>query len=572
MTATEQDVVAFDDLETRVQELATGQQRWSSVPRARRAELLHEVARLALDTADTWVEAACRAKKIAPGSPLAGEEWLSGPYPIATNAATLAHSIEQLVSGKSPLDNVPLESAPGGRLAAKVFPGTIWDRLLLSGFEARVWFQQGVSADEARMLSGLAQRNPELTGGISVVLGAGNITSIAVLDTLYELFAHNRVVILKLNPILGALYEPTLEVLAPLIAIDAVRVVTGGVEVGSFLIDHRAVTHVHITGSSASHDAIVYGPGAEGARRKADNAPVLGKTMSSELGGVSPTIVVPDRWSRRDIRFQAEHIATQRLHNSGHNCIAAQVVVLPASWSQKDRFLAALRREIDAAPPRTSFYPGTPGRLDEAVSTHVDHAARCDNDRVLIQGLAPNKEAPAFAVEYFSPVLAVVEVQGSGTEYLAGAAAFVNQHLTGTLGANVLVHPKVARRLGDRWDSFLESLHYGTIAVNAWTAVGYLTAAAPWGGFPGATLDNVESGMGVVHNALLLADTERTVIKGPFRPFPRSVVTGQMTITPKPAWFVRNRMADRTGRLLVQFVGKPTAAKLPRIFASALRG
>lgn len=43
---------------------------------------------------------------------------------------------------------------------------------------------------------------------------------------------------------------------------------------------------------------------------------------------MSPTIVLPGEWTTADMKFQAEHIATQRLHNGGYNCVAAQVVVL----------------------------------------------------------------------------------------------------------------------------------------------------------------------------------------------------------------------------------------------------
>jgi hypothetical protein len=46
------------------------------------------------------------------------------------------------------------------------------------------------------------------------------------------------------------------------------------------------------------------------------------------------------------MRFQAEHIATQRLHNGGYNCVASQVVVVPSDWAQKDRFLTHLRAAL----------------------------------------------------------------------------------------------------------------------------------------------------------------------------------------------------------------------------------
>jgi hypothetical protein len=104
------------------------------------------------------------------------------------------------------------------------------------------------------------------------------------------------------------------------------------------------------------------------------------------------------------------------------------------------------------------------------------------------------------------------------------------------------------------------------------TGVGDLTPRATWGAFPGHTLDDVQSGIGVVHNALLLADTERTVVTGPFRPSPRSVLHGEKSISPKPPWFVTNRTAATTGRRLTGFVARPRWRALPAIFASALCG
>jgi len=560
-----------DDLDGMLLDLADGEKRWSQTQLKDRAEILHHVAVATLAQAQAWVDAACRAKKLPPSSPLAGEEWLSGPYAVAMNASTLSETVAAIGRGESPLANIDSRAAPGDRTALHVFPRTKWDRLLMSGFSADVWLRPGTARAEALATAGLGQLTPEETDGTAVVLGAGNITSIAVLDTLYEVVAHNRAVLLKLNPVMDEMLEVTRAVLAPLVEIGLVHVVTGGIEVGSYLVDHPAVTHVHITGSSLSHDAIVFGTGEEGARRKAAGEVRLSKSITSELGGVSPTIIVPGGWSRRDIRFQAEHVATQRLHNGGYNCIASQVVVVPGRWAQKEQFLSALREQFDHAPARTPYYPGSDDRVAAAREAHATSVDR-RHGRLLVEALGPDDQADVFQVEYFSPVLGVVEIDGEGSAYLEAAEKFVNLQLAGTLGANILVHPKTRRRLGDVFTRFLESLRYGTVGVNAWTAVGYLTAAAPWGGYPGATLTQVGSGIGVVHNALLIDKTEKTVVTGPFRPLSRSLATGQWSITPKPAWFVRNRSAATTGKRLVEFIAQPSWRKLPRVFASALRG
>jgi hypothetical protein len=123
--------------------------------------------------------------------------------------------------------------------------------------------------------------------------------------------------------------------------------------------------------------------------------------------------------------------------------------------------------------------------------------------------------------------------------------AHANERLTGTLGANVLIDPVTQSALGDGFERAVADLRYGSVAINAWTAFGYLTATMTWGAFPGATLDAVESGIGVVHNALLLDHVERSVARGPFRPFPRSASSlfgpGRFSVLPKPPWFVGSR-------------------------------
>ena len=77
-------------------------------------------------------------------------------------------------------------------------------------------------------------------------------------------------------------------------------------------------------------------------------------------------------------------------------------------------------------------------------------------------------------------------------------------------------------------DEAVSELRYGTIALNAWIGVDYLTATATasWDTFPRHTPDDVESGIGVVHNALLLDEPERTVARSPFHPAHQALLHG----------------------------------------------
>ena len=523
-------------------ELAAGEQRWAETGLAGRRELLTQVIRATAEHARDWVRAACTYKQLSDTSPLAGEEWISGPYAVLSGAQALIQTITALEKGRSPVDGYPVTAAPGDRLAVRVLPHTVYDKLLLRGFSAEVWSVPGTDRATLRDSAGLALRHPAQTNGIGVVLGAGNITSIPVLDVFYELYANNRVVALKLNPITDVMVGPLSDALRPLIDLGVLRILTGAADAGGYLIHHREVTHVHLTGSAATHDAIVNGP------------PRLDKPVTSELGGVSPVIVLPGDWSAADLRFQAEHVATQRLHTNGYNCIATQVVVLSKDWPQKDAFLAALRDVLASAPARPAYYPGSDTRVASARSAYP--AAEDIGGRVLLSDVTPG--TPALTTEYFAPVLGVVELPGNG--FLDAAVALANEQFAGTLGANLIAHPRTLAALGPRLDEAIAALRYGTVAVNAWTGVGFLTAAATWGAFPGHTLAEVGSGIGVVHNSLLLGNSERTVVRGPFRPFP------------KPPWFVTNKTAASTGRLLTEFAARPRWTALPPVFVSALRG
>ena len=553
--------------------LASAAPKWAGLPIGDKRTLLDRLHAGVAGVAAEWVRLACAAKGIALDSPLAAEEWMSGPLGHLVYTTALGLTLDDLAAGRSPLDGQRIGRAPGGRVSVRVrMPFEAYDRLLLSGFRADVWLEPGVTVEDARDRAGLRTRAPD-GGGVAVVLGAGNISSIAPLDALYKLYAGGRVVMLKLNPVNDYLLGVLERAYAPFIEPGYLRIVRGGPEVGAHLVAHPAVREVHVTGSQATHDAIVFGAGRDAARRKATARPRLTKPITSELGGVAPVIVIPGDWTDADLRFQAEHVATQRLHNGGFNCNASQVVVLAAGWAQKDRFVDHLRRALRDAPARPAYYPGADERHDRARAAHPD-AERLDraSRRTLI---AVDSETPddAFTTEYFSAVLSVTELPGGDPAgFLAAAVAFANDRLYGTLTANLIGDPATLRALGDRLEEQIAALRYGTIGVNCWSGVGFLTPRASWGAFPGHPLTDVESGTGVVHNALLLDRPERTVVRGPFRPAPRALARGELTLSPKPPWFVTNRTAAVTARRLTAFAAKPRVRALPAIFASALRG
>lgn len=561
-----------DELNAAIAALASGAHRWANTPLSDRAGLLAAVHAAMARTAQEWTETAAAIKGLDPSSQLVGEEWTAGPYAGLAGAGALAHSLAALAAGQSPLATRRFGTAPGGRVTIRVLPNNAHEWLLLHGFSAEVWMAPGRSAGEVRSSAGLGELTPTVSGGVGLVLGAGNITSIPPLDVLHEIVANNRSVLLKLNPVMAEMKPVFDKALAPLIELGVLRIVQGAGDVGAYLTQHDGIAHVHITGSAATHDAIVWGTGEDAARRKAAGSPLLTKPITSELGGVSPIIIVPSAWTKRDLRYQAEHVITQRLHNGGYNCIAGQVVVLSSNWPQKKAFLAELRRALADAPQRPAWYPGSDSRMSAAAAAYPA-AERMGKDgcRLLVDVQAGEDASTVLTTEYFSPVLGVVEVPGTGQAFLDAAVTLANDEFVGTLGANLIVEPRVIRQLGTGFLGAIARLRYGTIAINAWTGLGFLTATAPWGAFGGATIYNVQSGIGTVHNALLIDRPERTVVRGPFRPFPRSFAHGEFTLFPKPPWFVQARSAATTGRRLAGFAATPSWLKMPAIFLAAFR-
>ncbi len=555
-------------LDTAIAELHEGTARWAALGTAARASLLFAVRDSIAGTATEWADESARAKGLDPEDPYAAEEWMSGPYAGLTMADAFAHSLDNLARRGTTLTGARLGTAPGGRVAVRILPESLQQRVLFNGFHAEVWMRQGETPDSVRAKAGLGARRPGESGGVGLVLGAGNISSIGPADVLYELVAENRASLLKLNPTFASLLPMYRRALAPLIDLGVVRVVNGDGAVGAYLTEHPGIDKVHITGSGVTHDAIVWGTGEEAVRRRAAGEPRLTKPITSELGGVAPVIVVPGAWSAADLRFQAEHVVTMRLHNAGHNCIAAQELVISADWPQRDAFLDEIRRVLDELPVRSSWYPGSDRKLAQAEASHPGYEEH--HGRILAE-VAADGHDELCEVEYFGPVLGWTELPGTGAEFFRAAVDFANDRLFGTLGANLIVAPRDRRAMGAAFDELLADLRYGTIAVNAWTAVGFLFAHAPWGGFPGHTLADVGSGIGVVHNAHLLADTERSVVTGPFAPFPRSLAHGEDSLFPKPPWFLTARTGLATGRLLAEYAKKPGWRRIVPTLLSAFK-
>jgi acyl-CoA reductase-like NAD-dependent aldehyde dehydrogenase len=563
----------FDDLDRAVDAVARNRDQWIRVPVAERIALARRCIVGCVDTAAAVVSASCRAKGLDPHSHVAAEEWLSGPVPVIRNLRLLIETLSEIDrSGMPRVQILPPESdecsspSPCG-VAVEVFPNDTFDRLLYPDVRINVRMQPDVTAENlAENVAAAYNGASHAVPGVVLVLGAGNVSSIGPMDVLYKLFVENHVVILKMHPLnayLGPLIERAFE---PLVERGYLRVVYGDAREGEHLVQHPLVDEVHITGSSTVHDIIVWGDTAqEQPERRTSGRAKLTKRITSELGCVTPVIVVPGDWSTAEIDYQAENVATMVAHNASCNCNAAKLLVTSARWPARRAFLNRIEAILATLPPRSAYYPGSAKKYSAFVAGRsICHRLGGDIADALpfttILDLDPGSDDLAFREEAWSPILAETALTADAEEtFVDDAVRFCNDRVAGTLSAVVIVDPRTQARLGARLTRAIRSLRYGTVAVNHWSAMSYALAVAPWGAYPGHTLAQVGSGIGFVHNTKMLDRPLKTELWGPF------------TTSPKPVWFCTHRRAHVAARQMVAFEASPSAWRLPSIALAAYR-
>lgn len=138
------------------------------------------------------------------------------------------------------------------------------------------------------------------------------------------------------------------------------------------------------------------------------------------------------------------------------------------------------------------------------------------------------------------------------------AVDFVNERVWGTLGVGLMIPPGF--QSPQNYDDALARLRYGTVGVNVWPALAYAMMCVPWGGYPGGTLADPQSGIGWVHNTWFLDRVEKSVVAAP------------LVVRPKPFWFPTHRQAHVLGRRVLDLYRRPAWWKLPGLIGPALRG
>ncbi|MEY2937346.1 MAG: hypothetical protein RL033_8095 [Pseudomonadota bacterium] len=557
-----------EELERKVTRLRESAERFAREPIVKKLAWLYQIRERTARTAERWGEATCAHTRLDPHEPLAGEAWFLGPAITLRVIRLLSVALADIQRrGVPELPNKP-RLLDNGQTLVRVFPAGTLDHAILPGVHAEVRLSPGPQGEPVRQASFYQQESPP--GRVALVLGAGNVSSIPVLDTLNKMFVEGQVVLLKMNPAneyLGPIFE---DILKPLIDQGYLAIAYGGAEVGSYLCNHPQVDEIHITGSDRTHDAIVWGNDkAERERRRAQDQPLLQKRITSELGNITPVVVVPGEYSDAELAALAESIAGMVTQNASFNCVSGKMLVLPRGWECTARILAGIGEVFSKVPPRFAYYPGARERyqvLTRGVERLQTYGQSSDGylPWTMILGLDSNdRNTLQFRMEPFCCILSVVELdEAEPAAFLRKATSFCNDTLWGTLNASLFVPPA---RLDDPGfapdvESAIRQLRYGVIGINQWSGLAYSTGSTPWGGHPSTTLANIQSGHGWVHNPFMLEDIEKCVLRGP------------LTSPFRPLWSPLHRTTHRVGRELCAFEAEPSVWRLSKLGVHALRG
>ena len=524
------------DIDRFITTLRTKSKEFNSISNVQLASMLEETISNIKEVAFFWATI-CSDNKGTTKTPAEGEEWLGGPF-----ASVLAtqYYIKSLTND----DDLVEKKYNSEENSYKVFPNSFTERITFPFIDAKVIFNKSMSFEDINKYRGFSKRY-DIDPSITLVLGAGNFSSIPYLDVLYHLITRKSVILLKLNPVNEYLKPVFEKVFQSFIERGYIIVTTGNIDESKYMANHPGISNIHLTGSDKTFEDIVYGRELTEKERKSKSlSKINNKPITSELGNVTPIIIHPGKWSTSDIKYQARKIVTAKLNNNGFNCIAAQVVVLPDGWGQTDTLIKFVKHYMSKAKERKAYYPESIERLEKLEKDkgyERVNALTCVTPHLTREIKAYSK----FEIdEVWSSTIYFKKIEYTSIEDFANKAIdYCNDELWGNLGVSVIIKDHDRKFNEHITNTYIDKLNYGTVAINEWAAIGYIIPQLPWGGFPGNRENDIQSGQSVVHNSMLFESPLKGVVNTRFR-ISRMI---------DPPWFVTNKKARRLFRNLTYY-------------------
>lgn len=559
---------SFEQLEQLLKGLHVGAARFAELSLDERISLADSMQQGYLNVANAMVKAECNHKGLPLDTPAEAEAWALGPTFVIRHLRLIKESLQALRDeGNTKIGKVG--RTIDKRLSVNVFPANAIDGILYKDVTIDVHMQADVTEDKLETQRAKFYKQPDHNGRVVLVLGAGNLAAIPAMDVLTKMFNEGKACILKMNPVNAYIGPYIEEAFCEAIVKGFLAVVYGGVEESQYLTQHELVDEVHITGSDKTYNNIVWGPeGSERAERMARNNPVYTKEITSELGCVTPVIVVPGPYTEKELAFQAEDIISAFTMNASFMCCVPVSLVTSKGWQQRDDFLNQMAEIIKTVPTREAYYPGAKERWHALTDDREDVAIigeeKGDNmPWAMIKSLSPDADEEIYTNEPFCSVLAETTLDTNNTiVFIERAVEFVNKKLWGSLTANLIVHPKSMKdpKIAEAIERAITRLKYGVVTINGLNGMSFVSGVAPWGAHPGSTSTNIQSGQGWVHNSVMLDGIEKAVMWWPLTSFP------------KPAWHPSHKTGHKLMRKLTELERNASWTKVPGVVFTAMQG
>jgi acyl-CoA reductase-like NAD-dependent aldehyde dehydrogenase len=554
------------EIDQALESLNTSKDAWAALEIQERISILDEIMADLPKVRERWVSASMQAQSLSPKT-FGESENLVVFSLVYRSVRLLRQSLKDIEKTGKPRIPGSIRTKSNGQVVAPVFPQFWYDRMVLPGVKAEMWMDPELTDPEEALSQASFYQSSNKHGKITLVLGAGNLSALVTMDFLYKLFVEGTVVVLKPNQVNEYIAPLIEEGFQALIKRNFFRVVYGGREESAYLVEHPMVDEIHLTGSDKTYDAIVFGTGEEGAKRKQQRNPKITKRFTAELGNVSPVIVVPGPWHDSDIEAQAGKLSTWLVINAGFGCLTPRIIINWRQWDLRQRLIQAIEGWFSEVETRKAYYPGAIELHHEIVSKHPQAKLIGETpEGYLPWTLVPdvdseNEDEFCFSCEAFCSLFSETALEAEDVVgYIEKAVEFANDRLWGNLVASILVHPESMKdpKIAAAVERAIEKLNYGTVVVNSWGVQSWMLLTPTWGAFPGNDIYDIQSGIGVVNNMLMFDHPQKSVTYSPFISSPDPV-----NVRAKNPEVFGNRFAD--------FQHTPSILNLIRLTAAVLK-
>ena len=177
------------EIDRKINSLRVNSKEFSNIDNTQLISMLEDSINNIKEVAHYWATISAEKKGVT-GTVAEGEEWLGGPFATVFG---IQYYIETLKDLTKPLDSNLFNE---DLYTYKVFPNKFLEKIFFPFISAEVKFNKNIKFKEIEEFRGFAMRYPH-DSSITLVLGAGNVSCIPLLDAIFHLVAKRSVVYIK---------------------------------------------------------------------------------------------------------------------------------------------------------------------------------------------------------------------------------------------------------------------------------------------------------------------------------------------------------------------------------------